>query len=344
MFKNNKIIVSLLLLFSMIVTACGSTPDIGNILENGADNFADGKEESQLALMSADDILDNLMNNFADAHDVPQGNPITSDEADKAKNEADADQIIGNDGNLVISSKNELKKAMHQMFDETKEVLTFSCDNGYHPDINDITVIYGELEREDVYDVICTDAYSFGGVPESMTLTLMYDMGVDELKAMKAETPALVQQAKSQIDITGLDAYGIVCAVNDYLCDTIVYPSQEPYAADSHTAYSAFKKGSAVCDGYSRAAKMLLNEFGIECDMEVGTCTNGGGHAWNLVKMDDGKWYQMDVTWNDGGAEWDTDARTEYLLVTDDFMKQSRVWDFTLYPATPPTPYKAAKN
>ena len=48
----------------------------------------------------------------------------------------------------------------------------------------------------------------------------------------------------------------------------------------------------------------------------------------------------MDVTWNDGAAQWDPNGRTEYLLVTDEFMKQSRVWDYADYPATPTKPYK----
>lgn len=48
----------------------------------------------------------------------------------------------------------------------------------------------------------------------------------------------------------------------------------------------------------------------------------------------------MDVTWNDGGAEWDENARSAYLLVTDDFMRQSRVWDESAYPASADEAYR----
>ena len=73
--------------------------------------------------------------------------------------------------------------------------------------------------------------------------------------------------------------------------------------------------------------------FGIECDIQVGFCTNGGGHAWNLVELE-GQWYQMDVTWNDSSAK-----RTDYLLVTDDYMKKSRTWDESDYPKCAPKAY-----
>ena len=71
----------------------------------------------------------------------------------------------------------------------------------------------------------------------------------------------------------------------------------------------------------------------------AGECIPDGGHAWNLVRLD-GEWYHMDVTWNDGGAEWDENARSAYLLVTDDFMRQSRVWDEAVYPASAEEAYR----
>ena len=78
-----------------------------------------------------------------------------------------------------------------------------------------------------------------------------------------------------------------------------------------------------------------MNELGIPCDIVFGTCTNGGGHAWNLVQLD-GNWYQMDVTWDDQSY-----GRDDFLLVTDDEMLKSRFWDTGQYPVTPDTAYGA---
>lgn len=53
-----------------------------------------------------------------------------------------------------------------------------------------------------------------------------------------------------------------------------------------------------VCEGYSRAFKLLCNKASIPCVLAVGL-GNGGGHMWNYVKMHNGLWYAVDVTWDD---------------------------------------------
>lgn len=62
-----------------------------------------------------------------------------------------------------------------------------------------------------------------------------------------------------------------------------------------------------VCEGYSRAFKILANAAGIPAVLNVGRAISYQGndpepHMWNEVKMDDGKWYAVDVTWNDPGS------------------------------------------
>ncbi len=57
-----------------------------------------------------------------------------------------------------------------------------------------------------------------------------------------------------------------------------------------------------VCEGYARAFKVLCDKESIPCVLVDGTANNGSGsegHMWNYVRMDDSKWYAVDVTWND---------------------------------------------
>ena len=58
-----------------------------------------------------------------------------------------------------------------------------------------------------------------------------------------------------------------------------------------------------VCEGYSKAFQYLcdLSSFSgdVECHTMGGTMSGGtgaGGHMWNVVTMDDGKNYLVDVT------------------------------------------------
>ena len=59
-----------------------------------------------------------------------------------------------------------------------------------------------------------------------------------------------------------------------------------------------------VCEAYSRALKVLLDRLDIPCMLAVGyvkwdAYSNPESHMWNEVKMNDGQWYAVDVTWND---------------------------------------------
>lgn len=73
-----------------------------------------------------------------------------------------------------------------------------------------------------------------------------------------------------------------------------------------------------VCAGYSAAFKLLCDRKSIPCVIVSGKATAGagqsvgsdGGHAWNYVQMDDGKWYAVDATWNDPVS---SDASIRYL-------------------------------
>jgi len=101
------------------------------------------------------------------------------------------------------------------------------------------------------------------------------------------------------------DTRGIVEDINNYLVNLVTYETEEissiktPFAHDAYGALVAPNR--AVCDGYSKAFLLLCNKYNIECLIDQGSALPSTiGHAWNYVKMDNGKWYGIDVTWNDG--------------------------------------------
>ena len=59
-----------------------------------------------------------------------------------------------------------------------------------------------------------------------------------------------------------------------------------------------------LCESYSRAFKVLCDALEIPCVLSDGYAGDSlqcipGLHMWNAVEMDNGKWYAVDVTWND---------------------------------------------
>jgi len=98
---------------------------------------------------------------------------------------------------------------------------------------------------------------------------------------------------------TAADTYSKVKTVHDILIKGSTYG--DPDEDLSHTAYSALIVEDAyepVCDGYAKAFKIVCGLLDIPCAMPSSV-----NHMWNNVKMDDGDWYNVDLTWDDDDAE-----------------------------------------
>ncbi len=131
-----------------------------------------------------------------------------------------------------------------------------------------------------------------------------------EKEIMSAELQAAVKAIKAKV--TATDPYGIELQLHDLLCEAVTYNDDvtDPFI---YTAYGALVNGKALCEGYSRAMQLLLGEFGINSALVTGVA-GGEGHMWNVVEIG-GKWYHLDVTWNDIDAESSSHA---YFNLTDE--------------------------
>lgn len=81
----------------------------------------------------------------------------------------------------------------------------------------------------------------------------------------------------------------------------------------SYTAYGALVRHTAVCQGYSLAFEMLMEEVGIPC---VTVVSDELKHAWNMVQVD-GEWYHVDLTRNDPVPDMKDYVTYDYFLLSD---------------------------
>lgn len=113
---------------------------------------------------------------------------------------------------------------------------------------------------------------------------------------------AQIEQTKNQIltNVSG-NAYDNIKMVHDYLVDNIEYDTTISQK-NIYNVYGALINGTAVCEGYARSFKYLMDELGIPCTLVIGQGTNSQGqtenHAWNYVQLN-GNWYAIDCTWDD---------------------------------------------
>lgn len=107
----------------------------------------------------------------------------------------------------------------------------------------------------------------------------------------------IVDEMKKKLN--GYSDYEKIKQVHNWLIDNVEYDSnaEEPYSISG-----ALTEGKAVCEGYARSFKYIMDNLQIPCVLVSGTGTNSNGetesHAWNYVQLD-GIWYAVDVTWDD---------------------------------------------
>ena len=148
--------------------------------------------------------------------------------------------------------------------------------------------------------------------------------------SMTSKEKELGKQIIKKIINNGMSDFDKVKAINDYMIKNVSYDTENykknsiPY--ESYTALGAMEKKVAVCAGYAKMFKILASCAGLEATYVSGD-TPYGGHAWNQVKVD-GKWYNIDVTWNDPDCETNKNGHYScgcyqyFLLSNEDFNKK----------------------
>lgn len=110
----------------------------------------------------------------------------------------------------------------------------------------------------------------------------------------------------------GLTDYEKVMGYREEICNLTDY--NDDAAADENTPYGdpwqlvwvfdGDPDTKVVCEGYSKAFQYLCDLGGVECYTVGGWADvndkNGSRHMWNIVVMNDGKSYLVDVTYSDG--------------------------------------------
>ena len=101
--------------------------------------------------------------------------------------------------------------------------------------------------------------------------------------------------------------------LHDWLLEQLDYDNSLKWSS----AESALTRRTGTCQAYERAYAKLLSVAGIE---NTETRDTYDGHTWNAMKLD-GKWYQVDCTWDDSSENYYNFNRTHlYFALSDELM------------------------
>lgn len=139
--------------------------------------------------------------------------------------------------------------------------------------------------------------------------------------AQENELTQKVNTILAGLDLEGKSDFEKVRAIYTYLTDNVTYDytnlNNDSYML-KYTAYAAAVNGTAVCQGYAVLFYRLALECGIDARVIDGS-SRGGGHAWNIVELND-KYYLLDSTWDAGRGQngWTYFLRTRDVFTAND--------------------------
>ncbi|MCR4615543.1 MAG: hypothetical protein K5756_05285 [Clostridiales bacterium] len=127
-----------------------------------------------------------------------------------------------------------------------------------------------------------------------------YCMDREKYNDKLAQLRAKVEEIKNAIG-SNTDQYIPELYIHDYIVENCSYRNTENL--EESTAYGALINGYASCEGYSKAAQILFDAVGIESYVLAGESAPNDkndpeSHMWNVVLIN-GKYYYLDVTWDD---------------------------------------------
>ena len=142
------------------------------------------------------------------------------------------------------------------------------------------------------------------------SVTAYYEADITKTKAassVKAKVEEIVKNHASEDDYTKLKSY------EKEICDLTEYNSaaaKEDYSGSDISPWQLIyvfdddPATNVVCEGYSKAFQYLVERSSFNSDKIKSYIISGyipGGHMWNIVTMDDGNNYLVDVTNSDSG-------------------------------------------
>lgn len=119
---------------------------------------------------------------------------------------------------------------------------------------------------------------------------MKYRENASQLKKVNTK----VKKALASLKLSKKSKVEKIRAIHNYIANIVQYDrSLKNFTAYAGLVHSNHK---TVCQGYALLFYKMCTDAGIPCRIVTGWA--GTPHAWNIVKLG-GKWYYVDVTWDD---------------------------------------------
>lgn len=141
--------------------------------------------------------------------------------------------------------------------------------------------------------------------------TIYYKFEYSETDVQTEWVNEKVASILKEFDFEEKTEYEKVKMIHDYIIDHVSYD----ITVENNSAYEGLKNQVTACQGYANLTYKLLTEAGIPARIITGVA-DGEAHAWNIVELD-GKWYNLDCTWDDPIGGGNHNAQYDYFLKSE---------------------------
>ena len=217
---------------------------------------------------------------------------------------------------LWPESREDLQDAIFRAMQQGKDSVTLRYPRFTQKDaaplLEDALAIVRLLPEQSYNYVTCS--YTLGSSARvTLTFTAL-DLSRADTQTLRSETLASAIAVHDRLWNSGtlredMSETEKARALFDWVCANCRYDSSGVRSdrSRSHMAWGVFRRGAAVCDGYTAAYNLLLRLEGIQCQS-----FRNDDHMWTAAVLD-GRSVHIDVTWGDqdSGPDYRCFAMTE---------------------------------
>ena len=221
-----------------------------------------------------------------------------------------------------IKNRNDLINSIYYAINSGTDYIERYIDSDYTNYINDINTLtaYNGAEFKKVISTLNNFVHpynssnnvkiSYGG-DYKIGITINRAYTQDEINEINNKVDKILSENVNN----NMPPKEKIRVIHDYIIDhteydKLKYENKNDDTYKSNTAYGVLIEGYGTCNGYADAMEIFLDKINI-----INYKISNEEHIWNLVYLD-GKWYHLDLTWDDPISDININRDTYFLIST----------------------------
>ncbi len=201
--------------------------------------------------------------------------------------------------NLTPNSKSDLLNIYYTFINAGKSQFTFYCPSEYESCIDDVKNLANNQDTLSDLNNFVHPFNSFNNIETKydamgrVTISLSRNYTEEQIRQINEK----INQLSTTLINNNLSTIDNIKIIHDYIINNTKYDSDRSdrniLTYNSNIAYGPLFQGYGICGGYTDTMQLFLEKLNIK-NFRV----SSNNHIWNAVYID-GKWYNLDLTWDD---------------------------------------------